>query len=175
MSTKKIQILGTIGDKIYKQNEEPVNAAEGDLWIDLDEDGIGEVSGGNVDLDTTLSQSGKAADAKAVGDAIADVRQEVASGVTNEQIDTAVSAYLSENPVSGGLSATAKALLIAILRNAVYNNDQSANIAALEVALAASEVEKPDAPETGVEQSGSILSIISGVTVNQNGIVLDIE
>lgn len=33
-------------------------------------DAISQISGGNVELDTTLTQSGKAADAKAVGDAL---------------------------------------------------------------------------------------------------------
>lgn len=37
MSTKKIQILGNLGEKIYKQNEEPIDAPDGTLWIDMDE------------------------------------------------------------------------------------------------------------------------------------------
>ena len=37
MSTKKLQILGSLGEKIYKQNEEPVDAEIGAIWIDLDE------------------------------------------------------------------------------------------------------------------------------------------
>lgn len=49
MSTKKLQILGQLGEKIYKQNEEPVDAPDGALWVDLDAEGI-ESSGGNVDL-----------------------------------------------------------------------------------------------------------------------------
>lgn len=142
-----------------------------------------EVSGGNVDLDTTLSQSGKAADAKAVGDAIADVRKEVASGVTNEQVDTAVSAYLAQNPVSGGMSATAKALLISILRNAMYTTNQSASITALEAALAVSGGNDDSGDSGGngetqtitFAQTGSVLAI-SGVesikTITQTGSVL---
>lgn len=67
-----------------------------------DENGNVEVvilsPGGNVDLDTTLTQSGKAADAKAVGDEIANVRREVQSGVTDEQIASAVEEYLEEHP-----------------------------------------------------------------------------
>lgn len=39
MNTKKIQILGQLGEKIYKQNEEPVDAPDGTLWIDLDATG----------------------------------------------------------------------------------------------------------------------------------------
>lgn len=59
-------------NKIYKQNEAPTNAEEGALWLDMDEDGAS--SGGlPFDLDTTLTVEGAAADAKAVGDAIADI------------------------------------------------------------------------------------------------------
>ena len=36
MSTKKLQILGQLGDKIYKQNEAPIDAPNGTLWVDLD-------------------------------------------------------------------------------------------------------------------------------------------
>lgn len=39
MSTKKIQIVGSLGNRVYTQNEEPVDAADGSLWVDLDEDG----------------------------------------------------------------------------------------------------------------------------------------
>lgn len=55
--------------------------------------GSGSDSSQNVELDTTLTQSGKAADAKAVGDAIASVGQP-----TDEQVETAVSAWLDEHP-----------------------------------------------------------------------------
>ena len=44
MSTKKLQILGNLGNKIYTQNDEPVDAVDGSLWIDLDES-IGGSSG----------------------------------------------------------------------------------------------------------------------------------
>ena len=54
---------------------------------------------------------------------------------TDEQIDSAVTKYLAQNPVSGGLTNTAKNLLITILRNAVYTNDQSQNITSLESAI----------------------------------------
>lgn len=47
----------------------------------------------NVELDTTLTISGKAADAKAVGDALANVGQP-----TDEQVATAVSGWLDEHP-----------------------------------------------------------------------------
>ena len=57
----------------------------------------GSIGGASVELDTTLTQSGKAADAKAVGDALAAVEKPSA-----EQIAAAVEKYLEENPVEGG-------------------------------------------------------------------------
>ena len=46
MGTKKLQILGQLGEKIYKQDEEPVDAPEGTLWVDTDADSAGGSSGG---------------------------------------------------------------------------------------------------------------------------------
>lgn len=37
ISTKYLQILGSLGSKIYTQNDEPANAKEGALWVDMDE------------------------------------------------------------------------------------------------------------------------------------------
>lgn len=55
----------------YIQNDEPVNAPEGSLWLDLDSDFPDDTpSKDTIITDITLTQSGKAADAKAVGDAI---------------------------------------------------------------------------------------------------------
>jgi len=35
-------------DKIYKQNDEPIDAPDGSLWVDMDEEGGG--GSGNIDL-----------------------------------------------------------------------------------------------------------------------------
>lgn len=43
MATKKLQILEGLGSKVYTQNEEPVGAVDGSLWVDLDEEGSSEV------------------------------------------------------------------------------------------------------------------------------------
>lgn len=84
MSTKKIQIIGNLGTKIYTQNDEPVGAAEGALWVDLDANGTTSSGGSfsDVAIDTTLTQSGQAADAKIVGDKFVELEQKINSGVT---------------------------------------------------------------------------------------------
>jgi uncharacterized protein YjdB len=78
----------------------------------------GGTYGGAV-TDTTLSISGAPADAKAVGDALSDADERL----------TALESGGS------GMSSTAKALLISLLRKALYSSEQSADISALEVAL----------------------------------------
>ena len=91
-------------------NEDLVVGEDGKLYI---EQGDGATKGNGVELPS----SGK---------------------VTQEQIDSAVTSYLNANPISGGMTTTAKNLLITILRNAMYTTNQSANITALESALASS-------------------------------------
>lgn len=68
-----------------------------DLQTDVDElkESGGNGSGQNLTLDTTLSKSGAAADAKAVGDALAKVGKP-----TSEQVQEAVQGYLAENGVA---------------------------------------------------------------------------
>lgn len=94
--------------------------------------------------------------------------------------DTDKGAYVESElplPAGGGLNSTASTLLITILRNGAYTADQSANITALEAALASGGSDEPDTPEppaSDVEQNGTILSIVSGVTVSQTGSVLAI-
>lgn len=60
----------------------------------------------------------------------------------------------------GGLSTTASALLITILRNGVYSTDQSANITALAAELSATEPEEPDNPDIP-DEPGKTLELIS--------------
>jgi hypothetical protein len=72
---------------IYVQNDEPVDAPDGSLWVDLDAQGIvggGSIGGtsSNIAIDTTLTQSGQAADAKAVGDKFIEFEKKVSSGVS---------------------------------------------------------------------------------------------
>ena len=101
----------------------------------------GGTYGGAV-TDTTLSISGAPADAKAVGDALSDA-------------DDRLTALESGG---SGMSSTAKALLISLLRKALYSSEQSADISALEVAL---ETGDP-VSVTGVSVSPTSGSIVYG-------------
>lgn len=48
MATKTLQIVGQLGDKIYKQNEAPIDAPDGTLWVDMDAESAGGSSGGGI-------------------------------------------------------------------------------------------------------------------------------
>ena len=54
MSTKKLQILGQLGEKIYKQNEEPENADVGTLWVDLDAENNTQGSYSKAEIDAMM-------------------------------------------------------------------------------------------------------------------------
>lgn len=77
----------------------------------------------------------------------------------------AIAAEMVEIPGSGGMSATASALLITILRNGVYNTNQSANITALEAALASGGSDEPDVPVDPEKTLTSISATYSGGNV----------
>ena len=57
--------------------------------------------GANVELDTTLTQSGKAADAKATGDALNELKKAIDNKVGTDQLNTAVENALTEAKNSG--------------------------------------------------------------------------
>lgn len=75
-------------------------------------------------------------------------------------------------PEGGGLSYTEKNLILSLFKNAAYTTNMSATIAQLETLWSGGDV--PDIPDADVSQTGSILSIISGVTVSQSGSILEI-
>lgn len=86
MATKKLQILDTsLGSNIYTQPDEPANAPDGALWVDTD----AEAQSNSVRIDASLTIEGQAADAKATGDAIRSLSEEIAnlqpSGLTTAQ------------------------------------------------------------------------------------------
>lgn len=85
------------------------------------------------DLDKTVGQKLPVPPKAAVGQYL-QVKEVDTNGVVTaiEAVDAPGGGNADQ---SGGLSATAKNLLISILRNAIYQNDQSAIIAALKTAL----------------------------------------
>lgn len=101
-------------------------------------------SGGSVKVDSALSATST-------------------NPVQNKVIKSALDALSEENV---GLSATARALLITILRNANYDTDQSANITALEAALAAGGGDSGE--DTPGAVTYSITNNLANVT-NSNG------
>ena len=60
----------TSGNKIYTQNNEPIDVPDGSIWIDLDANYDGAEETSTVIVDSTLTMSGQAADAKTTGDAL---------------------------------------------------------------------------------------------------------
>ena len=96
------------------------------------------------------------------------------SDLNTAQKDSLVAA-INEAAQGGGsgvaLDATEKSLLLTLFKNAAYTADMSATIAQLETLW--SGTEEPDEP-ADVSQTGSILSIVSGVTAIQSGSVLAI-
>lgn len=52
MATKKLQIVGSLGgagkDEVYVQAEEPLDAPNGSIWIDIDAEGEGSFTTGTV-------------------------------------------------------------------------------------------------------------------------------
>lgn len=87
-------------DNVYVQAEEPVDAEDGAVWIDLDEDGS-EGATVEIEVDGTLSQAGMAADAKAVGDALAD-KQPVGDYALKSEIPTNFLTEIPEEYVTEG-------------------------------------------------------------------------
>lgn len=122
--TSKIYVLSSDGNWYYHN---------GSSWVAGGEYGA-------VSTDTTLTQSGKPADAKAVGDRLAAID---AAKYDRSAVDTLLGEKVSTiNGISpdetgnvevdsGGLSATAAGLLLAILEEGVYGTDQSGNISLL--------------------------------------------
>lgn len=83
-----------VGEDIYVQAEEPTNAEDGTVWIDLDE---------NIEVkapDTTLSIAGEPADAKAVGDALANKQPAgdyaLKSDIPNDYLTEVPAEYVTE-------------------------------------------------------------------------------
>lgn len=90
------QIAAAIQDEVYVQEEEPLDAPDGSLWVDLDE----EIEDTSIEIDASLSIEGAAADAKVVGDRLALIEEEI------DKPQIAIDATLSQ----AGAAADAKAV-----------------------------------------------------------------
>lgn len=78
-------------------------------------------------------------------------------------------AAINEAAQSGGLSSAAAALLVAILRAGVYTSDQSANITALEAALASSGDTGDNGDNTGGDETPDAVTLTSISAVYTGG------
>lgn len=81
-------------------------------------------------------------------------------------VKNAVEAHMEENPVSGGLNATASALLIEILEAGVYSSNVTGKIASLKEALASggdSGGDEPVAPDEPDEPVADDISVSAGI------------
>lgn len=132
-------------------------------------------------VDTSLTNEGAAADAKATGDAISQLSEE------NIAIDNRVKKLeLEQDGATGssGMSTDLKSALKTYFTNIqtlieqmVFSTDEhigatlKINAQAVVTALESTE-EEPEQPEVGIVQTGSILAISSGVTATQTDTVL---
>ena len=126
-------------------------------------DGSAAVTVTTAEIDGTLTQSGKAADAKAVGDQLTALNKAIVNvgNPTDEQVSSAVNAYLDKHPVTG--FSDALTVVYRLFERAVFTEDVSAYMAQLYSLIASS---------VGIEQVGTTLIINSGVTAAQSGDVL---
>lgn len=92
-----MSIIKIIADREYVSqviSENTIDFIKSVNGVQPDESGNVQIE---INIDATLTQEGQAADAKAVGDAIANI-----GAPTDEQVNAAVSDYLAENPVQPG-------------------------------------------------------------------------
>ena len=166
--TDQIYVLSTDG-KWYYHN--------GSAWVAGGEYGA-------VSTDTTLTQSGKPADAKTVGDAIEEVQDALehldvetdptlsidgkpadakATGDKIRTLETASSRNSADisgikddiKDLAGGIPDAQKRLIIAIMRSSLYSSDQSENIDTLEDLFFA------NIPATSISLNQSSISLIA--------------
>ena len=113
------------GVAISKKLNKYFGQAEVGKYLKVGTSGYVDSADLDVTTDKTLSIADKAADAKAVGDELDDLKEDL-----ND-----IEAYVSIIKEYNFWSNTAKTLLLTILNNAVYSTSQNANINALENAL----------------------------------------
>ena len=142
-------------------------------------DAPSDTSGTPVEIDGTLTQSGKAADAKAVGDRLSALNAAIdAKGdPTDEQVSTAVNAYLTENPVKAGMTATQLALLKTLGNYLVFSDATTGQaifdnlITELEKTASGDDVGGGNEPETPT--SYTITNSLTNVSTNNSATSVD--
>ena len=106
------KINAEYADKLrYVQNEEPVDAPDGTLWIDLDAEGFVDSGGTSVFIDTTLTVTGAAADAKAVGDAINQILEEKADKAYMVQLFEELKTLIQSGNTESAIAVLDEAIL----------------------------------------------------------------
>ena len=157
------EMLSSLNDKLGNLNDLDTEA-KNNLVAAINEAAQSGGGGASIELDTTLTQSGKAADAKATGDALAGKQDKLIAG---DNITIAADGKTISATGGGGISTTAKNLLITILRNAVYSTDQSNNITALDTALGGGTTE-PEEPDVPVETTYAISNELTNCTTSNS-------
>lgn len=89
-------------------------------------------------------------------------------GATDEKISAAVTAYLVEHPVSGGISATEKNLMLALFKAIPYKSDVSATVKSLEAIWNSSGGDTPDVPDVPAVTYYTIAYNLTNITADNN-------
>ena len=90
MSTKKLQILGSFGNKVYTQPDEPADAVDGSVWIDLDETAAGDYGDADTLDGKHASDFVLATDMVAVHSDISELQTKVGDTAVSAQISNAI-------------------------------------------------------------------------------------
>lgn len=179
---------GLGSSNIYVQEDEPQNAANGALWVDLN-------SGASLNPDTPLhsskcfiAQPTPPADISMLwldtDDNSDQADDTVNSGIGgNVDLTGVVRSVNGQTPdengnveisASGdGLSDTAKSLLVTILRNAVYSSDQSANITALATVLNTNGSNGDSGDDSGETTSYVVVNTLSNVVTTNTATTVE--
>lgn len=126
--------------------------------------GMVEVPGGvGAAIDDTTPSTTTTYSSQKIEDELSALNEAIANvgNPTDEQVSSAVNAYLDEHPVTG--FSEALTVVYRLFERAVFTEDVSAYMAKLYTLIASS---------VGIEQVGTTLIINSGVTATQSGDVL---
>lgn len=131
-------------DYVYTETEVLCYESLEKRIAELEKNGGG--SSGNITVDSALSKTSE---------------NPVQNKVITAEIDS-LKESIENLPTGGGISTKAKNLLITILRNGLFNTNQSDNITELESALGTYEPDEPEEPDTPVATLTSISAVYTG-------------